>query len=309
MISARPIRNGVIGFLLVAVTPFLFEAEAQQTRSPVEVESLTESENRAPARGETRAGSERLAEEPDMRPASPEEIPFQPPIEDEPGEGGAPAAFDTQYRLQVLQQEVQELRGLIEELSYQLRRMQSTQEDRYLELDGRFQNLQSQINRSAGSAGDPTGGQTGGEDLANVDEIDEPVIAGSGDERELYETSLELIRNRQYNSAIGQLRALIEGFPDGDFTANAYYWLGEVYAAKPEPEYELARQALAQVIEFFPEHRKVADAAFKLGKVHHLMGNCEASRDILEQVRADYSGKSVANLADAYLRDKVDCGS
>lgn len=280
MISSQSFRSGVMGLVLLAVTPFLFAAE-EPSRSAIEVESLSD------------------------RPAGSREaqIEYRAPIEEEPAPAPAANAGETYYQLQLLQQDVLELRGLVEELTYQLRRMQTTQEDRYLELDARFQNLQSQINSGAVAT-------EFAETPMPAAEVPDPseVVSSEGTEDEIYGTALELIRNRQYDLAIEQLDALIAQYPDGALTANAYYWLGEVHAAKPEPDYEQARQALAQVITFFPDSRKVPDAAFKLGKVYHLMGECERAEELLNQVIADNPGRSVAKLAETYLRDKVDCG-
>ena len=139
-------------------------------------------------------------------------------------------------------------------------------------------------------------------------EVQSAEDAGTGqDERKLYDAALELIHSRQYELAITQLQAVITQFPDGALAPNAYYWLGEVYAAKPDPEYELARQALAQVITYFPEHHKVPDAAFKLGKVYHLMGDCRRATELLSQVVNQQQGTSVATLAQTYLRQIGSC--
>jgi len=290
MISVRPIRNGVMGLLLAAVAPFLFAAE-ESGRGPVEVESLpsgSAASNSRPSNSGSTASS------------GDETVEFREPIEEESGDdyGG----FESQHQLQLLQQEVLQLRGMVEELSYELERMRATEEDRYLELDGRVQSLQDQINTGGMPAGDDAGGQIG--DVPDPSEV----VTGEGDEQAMYDTALELIRNRQYEQAIEQLNAVIEAFPEGKLTSNAYYWLGEVHAAKPEPDYEQARQALVQVIDYFPESRKVPDAAFKLGKDYHLMGDCERAKETLSQVARDHSGKSVGNLAESYLADKVDCG-
>ena len=107
--------------------------------------------------------------------------------------------------------------------------------------------------------------------------------------------------------AITQLEALIGRFPDGEYTANAYYWLGQVQAAKTNPDFEKARQALAQVISYFPDHGKVPDAAYALGKVYYKLGDCERATDLLQQVIDQYSGKSAAKLAESYLRESVNC--
>jgi tol-pal system protein YbgF len=125
----------------------------------------------------------------------------------------------------------------------------------------------------------------------------------------LYDTARKLIQNKQYDMAISQLRAVISQYPDGVYAPNAYYWLGEVFQAKPEPDLDSARESLEQVIQFFPEHRKVPDAAFKLGKVYHLLGDCERATVLLSQIVDIHQGKSVATLAENYLRDKVSCGN
>lgn len=281
--------SGVFRLFLMGDTPFLFlllfiaaiSLTVQAAQNPIVVESLT-----AEPSASTTAVSEM--------------VPYQMPIEEDSTSGVD--GLEGQYLLQLLQRDVMELRGLVEELTYQIKKMRATQEDRYLELDGRFQDLRQEMgNRKAGPY-----------DGAVVNEFEPGPDSHAGesrrqDEKTLYETALELIRNRQYDLAITQLQAVIAQYPDGSYAPNAYYWLGEVYAAKPEPDYDNARQALAQVITFFPEHRKVPDAAFKLGKVYHLIGDCDRATDILNQVIKQQKGRSVAKLAESYLRDKVNC--
>ncbi|MBT4010912.1 MAG: tol-pal system protein YbgF, partial [Planctomycetaceae bacterium] len=126
-------------------------------------------------------------------------------------------------------------------------------------------------------------------------------------EKSLYDSALKHIRARQYDLAIDGLTDVIKQFPDGTYTPNAYYWLGEVQAAKTPPDYEKARQALVQVINGFPDHSKVPDAAFKLGKIYHIMGDCQRGKDLLTQVASDYSDKTAGKLAQSYIRDNIDC--
>jgi TolA-binding protein len=52
---------------------------------------------------------------------------------------------------------------------------------------------------------------------------------------------------------------------------------------------------------------KVPDAGFKLGKVYHLMGDCQRAKDTLQSVATDFSDKSAGKLADKYLTDQIDC--
>jgi len=255
----RAFNSGVIGMSLLILAPFLFAAN-----NPIEVSSL-----------ETQ---------------SPEILPFQPPVDD--GPATEISVGESQYQMQILQQEVQQLRGIVEELSHALDSLRATQDDRYLELDSRLQGNGTTVDQNS-------------EVESTAGTLPQDISSAGSDEKFLYESAIALIQSRQYDLAIEKLQAVIDQYPDGSLTPNAYYWLGEVYAAKPTPDYENARKALAQVITYFPENRKVPDAAFKLGKIYHLMGNCQRSVELLKQVIDSQKGKSVSKLAEAYLRDNV----
>ncbi len=223
-------------------------------------------------------------------------VTYRKPVEDADGAG-----FEQQYQMQLLQQEVMQLRGVIEQLEYELQRMNAVQDDRYLELDAR---LQQALKTSAIKP------VTTSVEETNIEmKPSEDAALDSFSEKEQYETAQMLIRNRQYEQAITQLDGLIERFPDGELTPNAYYWLGQVYAAKVNPNFEQARQALTQVISYFPDHSKVPDAAYALGKVYNALGDCQRAKDLLQQVVQRYDGKTAAKLADKYLSESIDCES
>jgi tol-pal system protein YbgF len=232
-----------------------------------------------------------------------EEVPFRQPLVEE----GSSDAMEDLYAQQLLQREVQELRGTIEELTRDLDEIKARQADRYQDLDRRLEDLRLVLNegRNEGRiATSPPRETLSTSPAADQDSAQNVDIKG---EKALYDTALELIRNRQYEAAVEQLQVVIAHYPEGSYAPNSYYWLGEVYAAMPEPQYEKARQALAQVISFFPDNRKVPDAAFKLGKVYHLMGDCDRATELLNSVVQQYQTKAVAKLAESYLKDKVDC--
>ncbi len=211
--------------------------------------------------------------------------------------------IDLTYQMQVLQQEVMSLRGLVEQLRYDIQKSKSIQDDRYLELDRRLQNQPT--SRQAVSGPDT---KTVAADSASSEEA---LASNTGDEvkaeQSYYDEGLTSIRARNYEQAIASLRSVIEHYPLGVYAANAYYWIGEVHAAKPEPDYEAARQALVQVIKSYPSSNKVPDAAFKLGKVYHLMGDCQRAKSALTDVAKTYTTKSAGKLAERYLLDQIDC--
>ncbi|MBV1877844.1 MAG: tetratricopeptide repeat protein [Pseudomonadales bacterium] len=296
-------------------------AETDSVSNPVLVESLLVEQADARPENLNRASGDKNKKIDNI--TSTGDLPFRPPIEEplgrrlsleqdtvqkhEPGEsiskdnivefqtrknglqiGTAQVPAGEQFfQMQVLTQEVLVLRGLVEELAYKLSRMQATQEDRYLELDGRLQLLRH------------------GNDVKTTEAETEDINKAVEADKLLYEEAVNSIRNRQYESAILQLQTVISRYPDSTYAPNAYYWLGEVFAAKPKPDYEKARQALSQVLKSFPDSHKAPDAAFKLGKVYHLMGDCKRSIEYLDQVIQAQRGRTVAKLAESYLREKV----
>lgn len=194
------------------------------------------------------------------------------------------------YQLELLQQEVQELRGIVEQQQYQITQMREEQRDRYLDLDRRL----SQFNQSPGSAGTSSvaaqHGVTGG-----------PSGSAVQDEKSAYQTAFELIRNKRYDDAVGALSRYVEDFPSGAYTGNAYYWLGEVQVVKAD--YQSALQAFGALLDKFPQHRKIPDAKYKLGKVYRELDDTSKSEQLLKEVVDQYAGTTAAKLAEAELRN------
>src|SRR5690606_4820101 len=94
---------------------------------------------------------------------------------------------------------------------------------------------------------------------------------------------------------------LIAEYPNGAYTPNAFYWLGELYLAQEENE--RARQSFAQVVNLYPDHQKVPDALYKLGVAYHRLGDVERAREYLNRVIREHRDSSAAGLARTYLQE------
>ncbi|MEQ8859668.1 MAG: tol-pal system protein YbgF [Pseudomonadales bacterium] len=203
------------------------------------------------------------------------------------------------YQLQVLQQEVQDLRGLVEEQNYRLERLARDQQEQYLDLDRRMQAL-----RGGGAATSPASAGEPGSGVAVPGGGRSPApgpTAGSMSEREAYTAAFDLMKQRQFDASAAGFRALIQNFPNGAYTPNAFYWLGELQLA--QDDVEAARQSFAQVVNLYPDHQKVPDALYKLGVVYHRLGDVARAREYLNQVRRDFPQSSAAGLAQTYLAE------
>lgn len=217
-------------------------------------------------------------------------------------------------QIQTLQQEVAELRGLVEELSHQVNRLASDQQAQYRDLDGRIVALR-------GGAAAPVVEPTSGPPLIPPN----PAQAASGapavpavgtnpgaagatggptgapGEREAYSAAFELMRARKFPEATAAFERFVQGYPNSGYTANSFYWLGELHLA--QNAFEPARQAFTQVINLYPDSQKMPDALYKLGVVHHRIGDVARAREFLNRVISQYPGAPAAALAQTYLTE------
>ncbi len=194
------------------------------------------------------------------------------------------------YQLQVLQQEIQTLRGQVEQQEYLIKRLQRDQKEQYLDLDKRVVALYNNKPAPGPSASVPTA----------------PVAPADGSaprsEREAYQAAFDAMRRREFDESIRGFRQLIESYPNGQYTPNAYYWIGELHlAAQSEPEQ--ARQSFMQVVSLYPDHQKTPDALYKLGVVYHSLGDIPTALEYLNKVQQQYPGTSAAGLAAKYAAE------
>lgn len=202
------------------------------------------------------------------------------------------------YDIQFTLDEVRRLHGAVEELNHRMDRLEREQRERYIELDQRLQEL-----RDGGAA---NGNAVPGTPDAPSDEPPVPVT-----EREAYNVAIELVNTArlqpeseqrpQYRRALALFRDIISNYPNGEFTANAFYWRGELHLALEE--YEDARAHFAQVDLLYDDHPKVPDALYKLGEVYDVLGDTDSAREYLNRVINDYPTSTAAGLARKYLAE------
>lgn len=191
-----------------------------------------------------------------------------------------------------LRQEVQVLRGIVEEQRNELSKLKQIQRQRYIDLDRRLVEV---IRR--GSAVASTAATNDKQNAGN-----QSSAITSNSEISAYESAVGLIRNRKYEQAVSALKAFIDTYPKGTYVPNAFYWLGQVYTVQEKPDLNQARVTLTKVIEEYPTHSKVPDAQYKLGVVYDQLGDKDKAKGLLQSVIKDNPGSSAARLADTYLR-------
>ena len=191
------------------------------------------------------------------------------------------------YQLQLLRDEVQRLNGALEEQQNQIERLAREQHERYLGLDRRIAELGGASTGPTGDDGPIRPGMDAGPPSQQPD--------GPATERSTYESAYELMQRHQYGSAAEVFQQLIDEYPNGQYTPNAFYWLGELHRKNGDPE--AARQSFVLVVDLYPEHNKVPDALYKLGVVYTQLDEPSRALEYLDRVVREYPDSTAASLA------------
>lgn len=225
------------------------------------------------------------------------------------------------FMIEQLQQEVNALRGLLEEQGHELRMLKQSGKDRYLDLDTRVLDLTKRLSGSSSSvmsneksAIDP---QVSTSDTFKTPVSSSQPISADKDkpvkiiavapmkereptkaETDDYQKAYAFIKNKQYDESILALFAYTENYPDSPLTANVYYWLGEVYLALSK--FEQAKTSFSLVVSAYPNSQKVSDSLYKLAVTLDALGDKTSAKQYLKDVQLRYPGSSAAKLASAY---------
>jgi tol-pal system protein YbgF len=192
-----------------------------------------------------------------------------------------------QEQLDVMQNEVNELRGSIEVQNHQLEKILDRQRELYLEIDKRIQAVKSESSTMP-AATDNTLITTGETPL-------------SENENEAYDKAVNLIlKDRLYEQAIPEFQTFLQNFPNSSYVPNAHYWLGQLLFNKQD--WAGAGEQFQTLIANYPDSSKRADATLKLGITEMERSNAARAKQLWEQVVAEFPDSSSAKLAEKRLK-------
>ena len=206
------------------------------------------------------------------------------------------------HQIQVLQGELQTLRGMVEEQGFQIERLARDQKEQYVDLDQRILTLRN------GAASPPppaaetaTVGSSASRPPQSVQPAGVPATQQSEQERQDYAAAFSLMESRAFADAAAGFQKVLADYPNGQYAPNCYYWLGELFLV--QNEIENARQHFVQVVNLYPDHLKVPDALYKLGVIYHRLDDSQRALEHLNRVRNEHPDSSAAGLAQKYAAE------
>jgi tol-pal system protein YbgF len=219
-------------------------------------------------------------------------------------------------RLDSLQQEVQQLRGQVEEQQHTITGLKERQRELYLDIDRRMSRIEREgggaaptADATAGTAGSSGPALTASPTAAMVTppaaQTAKPATAATDQnrmqqEREAYQQAFDLLRELRYAQATTAFRDFLKKFPDGQYAHIAQYWLGE--AAYAQRDFKQAIADYNALLANFPKSPKRAEAMLKIGYSHYELKEADQARAVLEQLVQQYPDSTEAGQARNLLK-------
>lgn len=127
-----------------------------------------------------------------------------------------------------------------------------------------------------------------------------------GDARELYQQGYGALLQKDYASAEGAFRQLLETYPNNPLASDAQYWIGETYYMRGQ--YKNAADAFLAGYKKYKSGQKAPDALLKLGMSLAELGQKDAACSTFDELKSKFpqAPKDVSDEAKAW-RKKTDC--
>ena len=198
--------------------------------------------------------------------------------------------------LNKLEEEIANLSNNLDQNTYELQRIEDANQLRYMDLDKRIYQLETLILLS---------NEDDNQDQIVSGDIDEnplsDLIANDESEEEflLWSNSLKLIENSRYSEAAENLRLLILSFPHGEYSIEAYFYLGDIYFQ--QQMYQDSIETFNSLLINFPENNRIPETIFKLGLNFLRLEDEIAAISNFNNVIQNYPESSAAILSEEEL--------
>ncbi|WP_312709455.1 tol-pal system protein YbgF [Stenotrophomonas sp.] len=213
---------------------------------------------------------------------------------------------DMLNQLNQLRTQVQALQSQVEQLQHENAQLKQTSQDQYLDLDGRLNRLEGGTPPALPAApaakapvAPPKPATAASERPPSV-HGDPGSLSASGDERTAYNVAFDALKAGKYDDSAQHFLSFLELYPNGVYTPNALYWLGESYYATRN--FPLAEAQFRDLVSRYPTHDKASGGMLKIGLSQYGEGKTDAAQATLEQVVSTYPGSDAARTAQDRLQ-------
>jgi len=208
---------------------------------------------------------------------------------DEGSPGGREQLADLSARIDSLQEEMERLRGRIEEAGH--RSAQALEEAQRLRRDVATLPASGGPPAAASSAlgppplGAPTGQVAEGE---SPETLGAQAAGATSEEVQAYRAAYAAWRSSNNDACIDQFRNFLQAYPASAYADDATYWMADCYFKKEDFKTSILR--FDDVVQRYPKGNKAADALYRQGQALLKLGPgySKAAGKAFERVLSEY---------------------
>lgn len=207
-----------------------------------------------------------------------------------------------QQQLSANQQDINNLRGELQQIEYKLEQATNTQ----VQLQQQMSQIvpESTSDNTAVMNGSENSNQATAQTFstpaANTTNSVASPIAFTGDDNRDYNASVALVLEaKQYDQAIAAFQAFITQYPNSHYLPNANYWLAQSYYNTGNKDE--AAKYFASVVKNYPESPKSSDAMLKVGLIMEEKGEVDKAKAVFQEINRKYPNSEAAAKATSKL--------
>ncbi|WEF26867.1 cell division protein CpoB [Klebsiella aerogenes] len=204
-----------------------------------------------------------------------------------------------QQQLSDNQNDIDSLRGQIQENQYQLNQIVERQKQILLQIDGLTSGGGAAAAGAQAQAPSSSGEQSSTASSA-APAASSGVPAMTGDANTDYNAAIALVKDSsRQDDAMVAFQNFVKKYPDSTYQPNANYWLGQLNYNKGKKDD--AAYYFASVVKNYPKSPKAPDAMFKVGVIMQDKGDTAKAKAVYQQVVSKFPGTDGAKQAQKRL--------
>jgi tol-pal system protein YbgF len=192
------------------------------------------------------------------------------------------AMLDMQNEIELLRQEVAQLRGGLEVANHALETAEQRQKDLYADTDARIRKLE--------------GGMTS--ETPNDGSMTEPM--DESEEAKAYKAAYAFSQQAKHQEAFDAFDAFIKEYPDSKLTPDALYGLG--YSQFALRNYKSSIASQQKLLDDYPDNPKVPNAMYSIANSQIQLGQVKNAKKMLRDLIAKYPDAEVIPNAERRLK-------
>ena len=193
--------------------------------------------------------------------------------------------LDMQNELELLMQEIAQLRGGLEVANHTLETAENRQKDLYADTDARLRKLEE---GAVGEDGMSDGFEDGTPSLEQTEDV------------QAYKQAYKLSQNAKHQEAFTAYDDIIRAYPDSKLMPDALYGIG--YSQFALKNYKSSIASQQKLLKSYPESTKVPNAMYSIANSQIQLGQVKSAKKTLKGLIADYPDADVIPNAQKRLK-------